>query len=86
MNPLIIDAKQVEQFEAAGPEVKVIGPDGKAVGVMLTADQFEAMRKMEYAWANAQVTDEELQADLESSRNDPTRYSMEEVTKLVERV
>ena len=58
MGKITLDENLRKKLEAAGPKVELCDETGRTLGYFMTPD-YEL--KMMYAWAKAQVSDEELE-------------------------
>jgi hypothetical protein len=58
MSKLILDPELRARLNGLNEEVQLLDEDGKVVGLFLPTDMYQ---KLVYSWANAQVTNEELE-------------------------
>ena len=72
MKKLMLDPELRAKLNGLTEQIEVCDETGKTVGQFLPE---EVYRKLMYAWLNAQVTDEELEA----AANEPGGYSLPEI-------
>ncbi len=80
MSEITLDAVTAAAIAKSPTATRVCDPDGRTVGYVMPAGEYEAWRKAMYDQAFAEITEEDVRRALA----DPRRHTTDEVFKLLE--